>query len=313
MIVVTGGTGHLGQFVVAELCAQGHDVACLARRPTDHPTIPGVAWERPVQTIACDLGDPAGVEAARPTLAQAEFVVHLAAHVPAQTSANRPEDADATLNANVHGTIALLDALAGSRKLKGFVYASTFEVYGTPHAGPIDEDHPTEPVGYYGVTKLCGEKYAALAARTRGFACSSLRLPAIYGPGDTLSRAIGNFARAAADGTPIEIAGDGEDLRELIFVTDAAEAVSQAIASGVSGVFNVGSGRGYSIREMAEAALRAGDGKSELRHGDRVKPRLDYVLDVKRARDELGWTPRTSLEDGVRAQLEWVRSVAPAG
>jgi nucleoside-diphosphate-sugar epimerase len=136
----------------------------------------------------------------------------------------------------------------------------------------------------------------------------SLRLPAIYGPGDTIRRAIGNFIRAAAAGTRIDIQGDGEDLRELIYAGDAAEAAALAFERKVDGVFNVASGRGISIREMAETVQRVADTGVEIGWSERQKPRAVYVLSVERARTVLDWRPRTSLEDGVRAQLSWVRA-----
>jgi UDP-glucose 4-epimerase len=317
MILVTGASGHLGQWVVAALTSRGHDVLCAARRPLEAPAIAGLAWSRPVRTAACDLGQPDGLDALRPHLPSLRAVVHLGAHVPAETARNADEDGDATFRANTAGTARLLALLAEAPRLEAVVYASTFEVYGPVFRLPIDEQHPTAPTNYYGASKLAGEKYLRLFAGDRTIPGASLRLPAIYGPGDGIRRAIGNFVRAAAAGTPIEIQGDGADLRELIYAGDAAEAVALCLERRGSGVFNVASGRGISIREMAEAAQRAGrdgghpqtpgGGSAPVVFRDRVKPRADYVLSIERARHELGWSPTTSLDEGVRAQLAWVR------
>lgn len=313
MILVTGASGHLGQWVVAELCAGGHDVLCLARRPLDRPTIAGLTWSRPVRTVRCDLGAPAELEALRPDLASIRAVVHLGAFVPSDTAQNTDEDADATLRVNAAGTAALLGVLAGAPRLEAVVYASTFEVYGPVVRLPIDELHPTAPTTHYGASKLAGEKYLRLFAGDRRIACASLRLPAIYGPGDTIRRALGNFVRAAAAGRAMEIHGDGADLRELVYVADAARAVALCLDRRAQGVFNVASGRGISIRAMAEAVQRAAGGEASIPilARDRIKARADYVLAVERAERELGWSPRTSLEDGVRAQLAWVRGLPP--
>jgi nucleoside-diphosphate-sugar epimerase len=307
VIVVTGAGGHLGQWVVAALTRAGHDVLCLSRRPADRPTIRGLAFSRPVRTVGCDLADAASVAAAAPALAEARAVVHLAACIPGDTARNTDEDALATLRANVLGTAHLLGALARAPHLQGVVYASTFEVYGTPETQPVAEDHPTRPASHYGASKLAGEKYLQLFDDDRGVACAALRLPAIYGPGETIRRALGNFVRAAAEGRALEIHGDGADRRELVHAADAADAVLRALERRARGVFNVGSGSGPSIREMAEAVRRAAGGSVEIAMRPRVKPRLDYMLAIDHARRELGWEPRTTLDEGVRTQLAWVR------
>ena len=309
MIVVTGGSGHLGQWVIAGLTARGHAVVSLSRSPLEHPTIAGVMWSRAVRTHVCDLGDRASIAASAPVLREAEAVVHLAAHVPESTARNADEDADATLRANVHGTVGLLAALRGSTALRSFVYASTFEVYGEPQTVPVTEDHPTAPLTYYGAAKLSGEKYVLLAAQASGFACTVLRFPAVYGPGDTLLRAIGNFVREAAASRPLEIRGDGEDRRDLVYAADAADAVVHALERRSTGVYNIADGRGFSILELAETVASVADGATITRL-PRDRPRRDYVLDVARARRDLGWMPKTTLAEGVRAQLAWVRGGA---
>jgi UDP-glucose 4-epimerase len=306
MIAVTGASGHLGQWVVARLGGAGHDVLCLSRRPLERPTIPGLVWPRPTRPLACDLTDAASVDRARPALAGVRALIHLAAHIPTDTARNSAADAEKTLQANVLGSIHLLRALGEAERLESLVYASTFEVYGAPRRLPVREDDPTEPTGYYGATKLAAEHYVRLFGEDRQVPCAALRLPAIYGPGDTLIRALGNFIRAAATHAPLEIHGDGSDLRELVYVADAAEAVERAVERRANGVFNVASGTGYSVRQMAEAVQAAAGGAS-LVHRPQVKRRVDHVLAIDRARTGLGWAPRTELADGVRAQLAWVR------
>ncbi len=312
MIAVTGAGGHLGQWVVARLTGAGHDVLAISRNPLPCPTLDEVRWVRPVRTLPCDLADRDGLESARAVLGQVDVLVHLAAYIPEDTSRNPDSDADETLRTNVGGTLRLLGLLGELGRVRSIVYASTFEVYGPPVRLPLDEEHPTLPIGYYGASKLAAEKYALLFGKTRRVPCGVLRMPAIYGPGDRLRRAIGNFVRAAAAGEDLRIDGDGKDRRDLIYAADAAEAVSLAVERRASGVFNIGGGVGHTIREMAEASVRAAGGVVGILHGPRIKPPIDSVLDIKRARGELGWIPRTSLEEGVRAQLAWARRT-PAG
>jgi len=298
-VLVTGAGGHLGRRVVERLESAGHDVVGLSRRPGPH-----AGW------IACDLGAEGDLARAAASWGAIEVVAHLAAHVPEDTARNAPEDFYATRRANALGTAALLHALAVAPELRAVVYASTFEVYGPPSRCPIDEAHPTLPQSYYGASKLAGEKYLSLFAADRRLPCASLRFPAIYGRGDPVRRALGNFIRAAAAGGDLVIHGDGLDRRDLVEAGDAAEAVVLSIERRADGVFNVGTGRGFTIREMAEAVQKVGGGTSRLVHRDRVRPRVDFALDASKAHAILGWTPRVRLEEGIRDQLEGVRSGA---
>jgi UDP-glucose 4-epimerase len=307
VIAVTGASGHLGQWVVAWLTTRGHEVLCVSRGPSLHPSIDEVRWSGRVRTLACDLAHPGAANVVREGFAGVRAVVHLAAFVPEDTAANLAVDAGQTLQSNVGGTVRLLEGLSGRNGLECFVNASTFEVYGHPASSPISEDHPTDPLGYYGASKLAAEKYVALFAADRRVACCSLRFGAIYGPGDTRRRAVGNFVRAAAAGEPITVYGDGSDRRDLVTAADAAGAIGLAVERKAAGTMNIGSGRGFSILEIAEAVSRAADGGSPVEFHGRARPRLDYVLDIGRAGQHLGWTPRDSLEAGVRAHLEWER------
>ncbi|MGH9867193.1 MAG: NAD-dependent epimerase/dehydratase family protein [Candidatus Polarisedimenticolia bacterium] len=308
MIAVTGFGGHLGQWVVARLTARGHDVIGISRSPLDRPTIAGLTWARPVRPVSCDLSDPGSVATLADVLTPATALIHLAAFIPEDTGRGLPADAEATLAANVRGTVHLLAALNAVRP-ESLVYASTFEVYGAPRSLPIRESHPTEPLSYYGASKLAGESYVDLFGRTTGTPSCSVRLPAVYGPGSRIRRALENFIAAAAAGRPMVIQGDGADLRELVFVEDAAEAIVSALERRARGPLNLGTGRGHSILEMAQAVKAAAGGHATLTHADRVKPRLDYALDIARARADLQWAPRTSLQDGIRAHLRWARGL----
>jgi len=305
LIAVTGATGHLGQWVVARLTELGADVLSVSRRPTTSPTLDGIAWKRPVRALSWDLTKPAAIAEVATTLRQAEGVVHLAAFVPPDTARNH--EGMATIHANVHGTINLLRALDGSRALRSLVLASTFEVYGLPMELPIAESHPTHPTTYYGASKLAAEHYGNLFANHGDVAGCVLRMPAVYGPGDRVPRALGNFVRAAVAGEPLSVQGDAGDVRDLLYASDAAEAIALALSRGSRGVFNLGSGRGWSILEIAEAVGRAAGRPLLVNWVERAKPRVDYVLTNARARTEMGFEPRVGLDEGVRAQLDWVR------
>ena len=299
IVAVTGASGHLGEWVLKELIRRGHEVLAISRsRPTAHPELPH---------LRVDLADPLSIPALAQCLQGVQSVIHLAGRIPEDTNANAIGDAFEVLRTNAEGTVNLLAGLKGALSLESVIFASTFEVYGMPQTFPISEDHPTEPLSFYGASKLTAEKYVGLFAAATGVPAVSLRLPAIYGPGDRLKRAIGNFIRNADAGKEIVIHGDGSDRRELVFVTDAAVAVAECVERRPAGILNVGSGTGVSIREMAEAVRVVVPG-AQIRWEPRMKPNLAFALSCEAANVALGWASKTSLLDGIRAQLDWIRS-----
>jgi UDP-glucose 4-epimerase len=310
-VAVTGATGALGQWTLAALQAAGHELLAVARRPRGAVSIAGVSWPAPIDWVSCDLEASDAVARLGHGLAEVDAVVHLAGHRPDDAGGVSLQQALATLRANVVGTAHLLDALSGAGRLRRVVYASSSEVYGPPHAVPIREDHPTRPLSYYGASKLAGEHYVRLFNADRRVPWASLRLPSLYGPGDRWRGVVGDFVSRIATGRPPVVRGDGAERRDLLYLEDAARGIVAALASRAEGVFNLGSGRGFSILEIAETACRAAGMTSAPLREPSATGALDYVLDIGRARSGLGWEPRTNLERGLAAQLVWHRQSAP--
>lgn len=298
-VVVTGATGHLGRAVVAAL--EGHEVVAVSRS--------GEAVGH-AEGLACDVADDACVGALSRVLVGDVALVHLAAWHPPATASTTPEDRRGLLETNVLGTMRVLDA-ARAGNVSCVVYASTFEVYGAPRARPVDETHRTYPTTDYGATKLSGEHHlAAFAYEEGGVRTVSLRMPAIYGPGERTPRALPNFLAQVLDrGRPV-IFGDGEDLRDQLHVRDAAAAVACALERG-DGVYNVADGAPHSIAEIAGLAMKVGQMEGEPRREERVKPRIDFHMSIDKAREELGFAPAVTLEEGMAEQLDWLRRGAP--
>ncbi len=298
-IVITGATGHLGRVVIDALAQEAeHDLVAVSR---DGAAV-GAA-----RGIRADLSQEACVDVLTRELGPSVALVHLGALHPPATASTTVDERCALLDTNVLGTMRVLDAARAAGGIRVVVYASTFEVYGAPRANPIDEAHRTYPLSDYGATKLSGEHHlAAFAYEEGGVRCVSLRMPAIYGPGEHTVRALPSFlARVAAGQAPV-VYGDGADLRDQLHVRDAARAIADALQRG-DGVFNVSDGQAHSVLEIAELAMRLGelDGAPEMR--ERVKERRDFHLDISRARASLGFSPQVTLEEGMREQLAWLR------
>jgi nucleoside-diphosphate-sugar epimerase len=310
-VVVTGATGHLGRYTVQRLAERGHDVLALSRAGTS-PKPPFGAAAAAVRAADIDVTRDSDVERLAAHLGADVALVHLAAWHPPSTATTGPAERAQLLETNVLGTMRVLDAARSSRNgVQALIYASSFEVYGVPEeAGPVTESARLNPVSDYGATKLSGEDHLFAFAYEEKTRALALRFPAVYGPGESTRRALPNFLRSVARGERPQIHGDGGDLRDQIHARDAAAAIECALECAVSGIYNVADGEPHSIRELAETALRVGGMSGAPQLLPRQKPRMDFHMNIDKARAELGFRPAVTLEDGMREQLAWLRATA---
>lgn len=306
-VVVTGATGHLGVHAVAHLVARGHEVVAVSRSGARPAAVFGASMAPDVPTLAVDLGHDGSVEALAGALAGGAALVHLAAWHPPATAATSVTDRQALINVNVLGTMRAYEA-ARRAKASAVVYASTFEVYGATSDRPLTERSRVAPLTDYGASKLAGEDHLCSLTAEDGIRGVSLRMPAVYGPGERTSRALPNFLRAVAEGRRPVVMGDGGDLRDQLHVRDAALAIERALGYAGSGIFNVADGEPHSILDLARVALEAASMEGEVERRPAEKPRRDYHMSVELAARELGFVPQVKLLDGAREQLAWLRA-----
>lgn len=308
-VVVTGATGHLGRAVVHTLAGQGLEVSAVSRSGAVPEPPFGSKASGNIRGAAIDLAREECVETLGRALGKDVALVHLAAWHPPATAATTASDRRRLVSDNVLGSMRVLDA-ARSASCACVVYASSFEVYGIPDTGggAVTEDARLAPVTDYGVTKLSGEDHLLAFAYEQRTRVVALRFPAIYGPGESTSRALPNFLRSVAQGISPRIAGTGEDLRDQLHVHDAARAVQRALFSEASGIFNVADGEPHSIQQLASVAMRVAGMSGEPARVAAEKPRYDFHMNIERARRELGFAPTIELETGMAEQLAWLRS-----
>jgi len=295
--IVTGGAGFIGSHVADALVARGDEVHVLDNLSHgSRENVPEQArlHEGDIRSDADTVFDEV-----RP---QACF--HLAAQADVRVSVEDPAyDADV----NVLGTLRVLEA--ARRHGAKVVFASTGgAIYGECDA-PAPEDAERRPLAPYGASKLAGEEYLATYNRLHGGGHVSLRYGNVYGPRQDPHGEAGVVAifmgHLAGDGTP-RIFGDGSQTRDYVFVGDVVDA-TLAAPDHPGGVLNVGTGVETSVLELYEAISRV----SGIRRDPELAPaRLGElqrsVLDPGRAERELGWRPRHSLEEGLRATWEWM-------
>jgi UDP-glucose 4-epimerase len=297
-VLLVGGAGFIGRHVAARLVTGGREVTVF-----DRMAPAGVSG---VTVRVGDLADPAALDA---LLVPGGAVVHLAwTTIPA--TADRDPAAD--LADNVLGSVRLLEACSRAGVGRVVFLSSGGTVYGKAARVPIQEGAPTEPIGAYGIGKLAVEKYLALYHRRHGLDSIVLRPANAYGPGQDPRRgqsAATVFAHRALRGEPITIWGDGQVVRDYLYVEDLAEAVGLALdyAPGPDGprLFNVGTGVGTSLLELLEL-VGAALGRPPAVERAPARP-LDVpvnILDSRRLTDATLWRPRVPLAEGLRRMLD---------
>jgi UDP-glucose 4-epimerase len=303
-ILVTGGAGFIGSHVTDVMVAAGHEVIVVdnlstGKRANLNPQVAAF--------YELDLLDEAAVE--RVFAEQRPHAVsHQAALVNVRESVVEPVR---YATVNLIGSINLLEA-ARRHGCQRIVYASTGGAcYGEPQFLPVTEDHPINPLDPYGASKHAVEHYLYLYQHNYGLAFTVLRYPNVYGPRqDPLGEAgvIAIFTGAMLAGRGVTINGDGEQVRDFVYVGDIARGSLLALQAPGSGIYNLGSGVGSSVNTIF-AELKAATGYSLAPHYGPAK--LGEVqrtyLDASLARQALGWEPLVSLRDGLRLTADSFR------
>ncbi len=333
-VLVTGGAGYIGSHAVKGLHAAGHTVVVLDNLSAGHREAVGDAL-----FVTADVRDTPKVRA---TLRDHDItaVMHFAALLSVSESVSEPTR---YYDCNVRGSLALLDAMV-AEGVHQFVLSSTCAVYGDRVTAPIDETHPTAPINAYGETKLTVER--ALVHYGRAYGLRSVALRYFNAAGADVEGQIGEdhapeihliprAIAAARGGEPLQLFGDdyptadGTCERDYVHVSDLAsghllaldalrepddrdgpDAPDRAAAPPMSRVFNLGTGRPHSVREVVRAVERVSGLSVPLLPASR-RPGDPAVLfaSADRIADELGWRPAyTSLDAVVETAWRWHQS-----
>lgn len=312
--LVTGGAGFVGSSVAVALASQGWrvravdsmDPACGGNRANLEGST--------ARLVEADLRDQDRANAA---VADATLVVHCAASVSHGRSVREPF---ADLDANAAVTLRVLEAVRTHAPGARFIHISTTTQSGPLSRVPADESHPDAPIDIYSTNRLAAERYAIIYRLVHGLRTTAIRLPNLYGPRACLTTpqlTFNNwFIGCALRNEPITIWGDGAQLRSIMHVDDAVDAVLRAAAceASVGEVLLATPRTPISVAEFAHATVRAlSSGRVELQpwpEGRRSIDVGDAVFDPSKAERMLGWSARTELDAGLRATAEFFRARA---
>ena len=301
--LITGGCGFIGSHIAEALVAEGHRVRVFDNLATGHlENLNGFADR--VEFVRGDIRDPAALQAAMQGI---EFVFHEAALVSVAISVEQPEENDSI---NIRGTLNVLQA-ARAAGAKRVVLASSAAIYGNNPELPKREDMLPEPESPYALAKLVGEHYLHLFSTLYGLQTVVLRYFNVFGPRqDARSMYSGVISKFAADlqaGCAPTIFGDGGQTRDFVFVKDIVQANLLAMRSDKVGrgeAFNVATNTQISLLALLEAlqqivGRRVTPQFREARAGD-IRHSFADISKIKRV---LGYQPRHTLTDGLRALL----------
>jgi nucleoside-diphosphate-sugar epimerase len=310
-VVVTGSAGFIGSHLSERLLAAGHDVVgidCFSDFYDRETKEQNLLASRRHATFHFEEADL--VDADLATLVDGAGVVY---HM-AGLDGVRPSwgnQFDRYVRDNVIATQRLLEALKGT-PVKRMVFAGSSSVYGDAEMFPTKESALPHPLSPFGVTKLAAEHLTHLYTRNYAIPVVSVRYFTVYGPRQRPDMAFSRFMQALIAGDDIEVFGDGEQTRDLTYVSDAVEGTIKASTANVVGqVFNLGGGSRVTVNQVL-AMLEEISGLKVRRKNLPATPGdpRHSGASINLARERLGWEPRVSLRDGLAKQWQWFQQAS---
>ncbi|MBC8278668.1 MAG: NAD-dependent epimerase/dehydratase family protein [FCB group bacterium] len=302
-IIVTGGAGFIGSNLTDKLIESGHQVVVIDNLTT--------GFEKFINPHAkfylADIRDGAVIDKIF-KMEKPDIVDHHAAQIDVRKSVDTPVyDAEC----NILGSINLIKSSL-DHKVKKFIYISTGgAVYGEPQNNPVSETHPVNPECQYGISKHTVEHYLYLYRLHYGLTYTVLRYPNVYGPrqnpqGEAGVNAI--FIHQMLSGKTPQIFGDGEQLRDYVFIDDIVSANLIAMEKGDNDIFNIGSCIGTSVNEIYHQLKEILSFPHEPEYAPARTGEINRIyLDASKAKEKMDWECRVSFREGLNKTVEWHR------
>ncbi len=306
-VLVWGGLGFMGQHLTAELLRRGAAVSILCRSRRLYPT---PEWAAQVGWFELEEGKDRQ-ETLAAAVASAAVIFDFAGSSGAVASNRQPL---ASLDANCRSQLELLQACGQAGHRPHIVFPSSWLVYGETGSKAITETHPVAPRSVYAAHKLCVEHYLRVFAQDARITYTVCRISNPYGydPSrcSTSYKLLNAFIQRALAGQPLPLFGDGSQLRDFIYISDVVDALLRCGFSppARNEVFNISSGKSYSLREAVEMISRRVEGVAVTYEAWPAEYKAvesgDYLADISKARNKLGFAPTYDLPAGLERTLE---------
>jgi UDP-glucose 4-epimerase len=312
-VMITGGAGFIGSNLAHHLVALGADVLLVDSLIPDYGgnlfNIRGIE-----DRVRMNIADVRQESTMSYLVRHVDVIFNLAGQVSHIDSMRDPYT---DLEINCRSQLSILEACRRNNPKVKVVFAGTRQVYGKPDFLPVTEQHLVRPTDVNGINKVAGEYYHLVYSNVFGVRACSLRLTNIYGPRQLVKHNrqgfIGWFIRLAVEDREIQVYGDGSQLRDFVFVDDAADAFLRAGASdGCNGeVYNVGGLEPVSHRDLVQLLIEvAGTGRVRYIDWPAEMKAIDigsFYADSSRFRAVTGWVPRVGLREGFDRTVAYYR------
>ncbi len=316
-VLITGGLGFIGSNLARALVDTGADVlivdSLIPEYGGDLFNIAGIEHR-----VRVNIADVRQGSTMNYLVQRQDVIFNLAGQVSHIDSMRDPQT---DLDINCRSQLTLLEACRHHNPSVKVVFAGTRQVYGRPDRLPVDESHLVRPTDINGINKAAGEYYHLVYNNVYGVRACSLRLTNVYGPRQLVRHSrqgfIGWFIRQAVEGREIQIFGDGSQVRDFVYVDDAADAFLRAGATDACNgeVFNVGGREPVSHRDLTALLIEvAGTGSFRLVDWPDEKRRIDigsFYTDSTKFEHTTGWSPAVDLRDGLTRTVAFYREHLP--
>lgn len=275
-IFLTGGRGFFGTAIINEFLKHDAHLTLLTRK------IPQLS---PSHNIHFALGDISNKHSIRNIKGKFDVLIHAAAHMPQNAQDDDPYKAITT---NVLGTLNLLETVG--KNCKKIVYVSSIDVYGgsSDKKVALNENSPFSPRTYYGATKLSGEQITQIFCQTHGLPLTILRFTVLYGPGDTINRAIPNFIQSALSKQALQVNAP-HLLRDYLSTSEAARALYLASITSKTGTYVIGSGKSLTIEKTANTIIKTVNPLLKIKSSPVSKAGFHVRLNCREAKKAFGF------------------------
>lgn len=309
-VLITGGLGFIGSNLAIKLCQLGANVEILDSVIAD---MGGNLFNiKPVKKqVKVNRADMRDLNRVTKAVKNKDYIFNLAGTLSHIDSMTNPF---MDLDINCRAQLCLLEACRKNNPTVKIVFAGTRNQYGRALYLPIDEKHLQEPTDINGINSVAAEKYHLLYWRIYGIATVSLRLTNTFGPRHQMKHhkqgVLNWFIRQLIDKQKVKLYGDGSQIRDINYVDDVVSAMITAGVSrkSVGQVYNLG-GTPLTLKDFVEkiiSALGKGSYEEVIFPRDRKAIEIgNYIADIKKIREELGWEPKVSIEEGVRLTLDY--------
>lgn len=301
-VLVLGGNGFIGLNLVDQLILDGHSVRVFGRTPSE--------LRDPILGVEYQYGSFSDINSVSKALSEIDVVFHLiSSSIPSSSNISPADD----IRDNLVSTINLLECMKNMGIRRILFISSGGTIYGDSSEELIDEDHPLNPNCSYGIVKLAIEKYLMMYKKLYKFEPLILRASNPYGPWQGkigIQGLISTVLSKAISQEVVEVWGNGEIIRDYLFVSDLILACLRVLETNTSGIFNIGSGIGHTVNQIIKIIEEVTCSNLDVVYtNERDMDIKKVILDNSKAKNELAWSPSTSINDGIAAHYQWLKSL----